>query len=109
MKITIYVLLLLALTALFIACTSPQQASAAQDLAETVTAATKDGIVTEDEAKTIGVKMKAYTDAPGTDWVAVLGASLGSVAAGLVGLRYLPNSAIIGKTEALHLEKASGA
>ena len=106
MKPALYVIACVATTALFLACTSPQQASAAQDLAETVTAATKDGIVTQAEADTIKAKMKAYTEAPGTDWTAVLGASLGSVVAGIFGLRYLPNSVIIGKQEAAHLDNA---
>lgn len=104
----LFVLTCIFLTATFIACTTPEQQSAAQDLAETITAATKDGVITQAEADSIAVKMKAYTAAPSYDWATLGATAVGTLVAGLFGIRFIPNSAIIGKQEALHLEKASG-
>jgi hypothetical protein len=105
MKTTIPCLLAL-LVGVFLcslSCTSPAQQTAAQALAETVTAATKDGIVTESEAKDIEAHMKAYVDAPGVDWAQLGGSVLASIAVGFLGLRYLPNSQVVGKDEAAAL------
>jgi len=106
-----YILTLLFFAGLCLAtlsCTSPQQQTAAQALAETVTAATRDGIVTEDEAKAIAQAMQVYVDAPGVNWAELGGTVLASLAAGFIGLRYVPNAHIVGKTEALALDKAAG-
>jgi len=92
----------------FSACMTPEQQTAAQALAETVTAATADGVVTPEEADAIGVRMAAYVDAPGIDWAALGGTVLASVAATFLGLRYAPNTAIIGKQESAALNKVAG-
>jgi hypothetical protein len=89
-------------------CASPAQQTAAQALAETVTAATKDGIVTQAEADGIADKMKAYVDAPGIKWAELGGTVLASLAATFLGLRYAPNSVIVGAQEAAALNKAAG-
>lgn len=109
MKIALYVLACVLQTALLVAaCASPEQQSAAQELAETVTGATKDGLVTQDEADAIGAKMKAYQDAPRTDWAGLAAMAMGTLTAGFFGLRYLPNRHIIGAEEAGAVEKAAG-
>jgi hypothetical protein len=95
---TLLPLFLLAL-GLFVAtssCFSPAQASAYQALSETYTAATRDGIVTEDEARAIAAAAKTYHDAPGVDWAQLGGTLLATLGCGLVGLRYLPNRMILG-------------
>jgi hypothetical protein len=101
----------LTLIAIFLlsACTSPERQSAAQDLAETITAAMKDGVVTQDEADLIGVKMQAFRDAPtAAPWVEMVTTALGTLAAGFFGIRYLPNRYLVGPQEAQALDKAAG-
>jgi hypothetical protein len=93
---------------LFLSCTSAAQQSAAQALADTVTNATRDGVVTQEEAQAIQRAMKAYIDAPGVDWGELGGSVLASLVATFLGLRYIPNAHIIGKAEALALDKAAG-
>lgn len=90
------------------ACTSPEQRTAAQDLADTVTEATRDGVVTEDEAKLIAAKMQVYIDAPSTDWAGLATTAIATLVAAFTGLRYLPNSQIIGKEEAKAVDKVAG-
>lgn len=105
------ILVLVFLTGLFLAtlsCASKEQQTAAQELADTVTSATRDGLITDAEAKAIQMKMKAYVDAPGVDWAALGGSVLASVAATFLGLRYVPNAHVIGKEEAAALDKAAG-
>jgi hypothetical protein len=108
MKAILVFLLGLFIITLGHACTSAAQQTAAQDLAETVTAATKDGVVTPEEAQAIQVKMQGYIDAPGVDWAALGGTVLASIAATFLGLRYAPNSVIIGKAEAAALNRTAG-
>ena len=100
--------LLLGLFLVTLSCTSAEQQTAAQALAETVTAATKDGVVTSEEAGSIQAKMQAYVDAPGVDWAALGGTMLASIAATFLGIRYVPNSMIVGKQEAAALNKTAG-
>ena len=91
-----------------LSCTTPQQQSAAKELHDAFDAASKDGQITEDEAKLIGAKLKAFTEAPGVDWAQVGGTVLASVAMTFLGLRYVPNAHVIGPAEAAALNKAAG-
>jgi len=92
---------------LFVSCTSPAQQSAAQDLAETITAATHDGVVTAEEQDLIASKMKAYADAPKTDWGGLAATALGTLTTVFLGIRILPNKHLIGGAEAAALDKLS--
>ena len=109
MKTSILILaLLFGLFLVTLSCTSTEQQTAAQLLAETVTAATRDGVVTSEEAQAIQAAMRGYIDAPGVDWAALGGTVLASVAATFLGLRYAPNAHVIGKAEAEALNKVAG-
>lgn len=108
MKALLALLLGLFLVTVGHGCFSGAQRTAAQELADTVTAATADGIVTPDEATAISSKMKAYVDAPGINWAELGGTVLASIGAMFLGLRYAPNSVIIGKQEAAAVNKAAG-
>lgn len=100
------VLLLLAL--LVHSCNSPAQANAAHELAETIERATADGIVTQEEADLIAVKMRAFSSAPGVNWGEVLATGLGTLAAAFVGLRYVPNRHILGSAPDPDVARAAG-
>jgi Flp pilus assembly protein TadD len=98
------------IAALCFACTTPERQAAAQALSEAITASTRDGVVTQTEVDEITALTKAFTDAPadGTDWTSLLGTALGSIGATFFGLRYAPNSVIVGKQEAAALDKLAG-
>jgi len=108
MKTALYVLSCVAACWLVVACTSPEQQTAAQELAEAVTAATKDGVVTAEEQDLITSKFKAYQDAPKTDWAGLAATALGTLTTTFLGIRILPNRHLIGKAEAAALDKAAG-
>lgn len=107
--IAAYVVACLSLAALALSCTSPQQATAAQKLAETISAATSDGVVTEDEAKAIQIQMQAFISTPPpVPWAELAVTTIGTLVAGFFGLRYLPNRYVVGPQEAAALDKAAG-
>lgn len=93
-----------------VSCTSPERTAAFQELQAAYSTAVADGVVTDTEARDVGAKLQAFNDAPagGQDWIALATTALGTLAAGFFGLRYAPNSVIIGKQEAAALDLAAG-
>lgn len=110
--IVLYVLALIAATALFVSCASESQIKATSDLSTAIGAATADGVVTIDEEAVIAEKVEALKDAPGIDWSTV-GAALGATALGAFpALRLLlpliPNRHILGSEPDADVKRAAG-
>lgn len=109
MKTILFVLTNLIVCFTLVGCLTPDQQLQAQDLAETITAATKDGVVTPEEKALIKAKTDTYTGSfGGTDWRTLLGTAAGTVLTSLIGVRILPNALVVGKQEAAALNKAAG-
>jgi hypothetical protein len=95
-----------------VACASPEQVAATDDLITTINEANADGHLTLDEKALIDEKARAITDAPGIDWGTV-GATLGATAIGAFpALRLLlpliPNRIILGNEADPEVARAAG-
>ena len=103
----IYVLACGLLTFLFLSCaSSPAGGYSESRVADGLKSATEKGYISSDQAKQVSGEI-TNTPKPGFDWSGLLTTILGgvvTVATGYAGMRFLPNSVIIGKQEADHIE-----
>ena len=111
--IVAFVISLVAITSLCVSCLSQTQLDIAHQLAAATVNATDPSspggeTITLDEQQHLEELYRAVVATPGLDWRQVAAGVLGAVGTIIPALRYLPNSWIIGKQEAAHLDKASG-
>lgn len=90
-------------------CVTPEQQAAGAALQATLDEAKADGVLTTEELAAIQAKASDLQEATGNvDWPATLGTIAGSVLATFLGIRFAPNSLIIGRQESTALNKAAG-
>lgn len=87
------------LVALFlVSCNAPERS---QEIADMLA----DGVITELEAERMKLILESAKD---TNWPELLGTGISSVLATFFGIRYAPNSLILGKREASAVDKLAG-
>jgi hypothetical protein len=106
----IYIVLTVLAAALMVigSCATPAQKAAAASLRSTTIAATEDGFLSAEERQALNSRMQEYEEAPSYDWAKMAATASGAILTTLGLLRVMPNSGIIGKQEALALDKAAG-
>ncbi len=99
----------LILTACTIAlCASCAATEGGATLAQLISEAMTDGAISPEEADQIKVAADAAAGAGSAwvgDWAGTIATGLGTILATFLGLRYAPNTLIVGKQEAAALDK----
>lgn len=107
-----YVVSCVLLCALIVSCkTSPEALEARRSVLDSMAGALTDGVLTQAEVEDIQAGFDAYEAAPkgGTPgWLEPVTTVVGSLAAGFLGLRYMPNRYILGSSPDPEVARAAG-
>jgi len=94
---------------LFASCLASGGTGAA-DVSKYLSDALADGTFTAEEMEGFRAMLEAYGNSVSSsfDWTTIAGTILGGAVTAVTGIRFLPNSLIVGKQEAQAINKAAG-